>query len=460
MRTLYTKDFYGLAFFIPFALASVFFSSSLSAQPSKNINGLDIKRWDDEMGSRVYFVKTNRLPIIDVAIDIDAGSRWDPVGKEGLASMVSNMLFKGHKDKKLIIGEEKVGEFFAENSIIRSVSTSRDKVTITLRFLNEPEVIERVIKFISDVFKGPLVNNSILERQKDLKIIGLREALTRPQQIALRELWKRMYPEHPYGRSPTEESLKNLDRVNLLEFFETFWTPPRMTFSIVGDVSKKTVKKFVSTISQARTMIGKTKTQPSGYNTILPPVIYPLGKTAEIEHPAEQSHIWIGLPLMARHQTEDVFPFFVANHILGGSGFGSRLTLEVREKRGLSYSVFSGFSLLKQKGPFFIGLQTGKEKREEALGIVRTTLEDFVKNGPTSEELESAKTGLIGGFALKLDSNRKTLLNLSQIAFYNLPLDYLDEWVDNMTAVTREDVMRVLRTYFSMENLSTVVIGK
>jgi zinc protease len=134
--------------------------------------------------------------------------------------------------------------------------------------------------------------------------------------------------------------------------------------------------------------------------------------------------------------------------------------LEVREKRGLSYSVFSGFSLLKQKGPFFIGLQTGKEKREEALGIVRTTLEDFVKNGPTSEELESAKTGLIGGFALKLDSNRKTLLNLSQIAFYDLPLDYLDEWVDNMTAVTREDVMRVLRTYFSMENLSTVVIGK
>ena len=152
MRTLNVKNFYRLAFLISFALASVFFSSFLSAQPSKNTNGLDIKRWDDEMGSRVYFVKTNRLPIIDVAIDVDAGSRWDPVGKEGLASMVSNMLFKGHKDKKLIIGEEKVGEFFAENSIIRSVSTSRDKVTITLRFLNEPEVIERVISFISAVF--------------------------------------------------------------------------------------------------------------------------------------------------------------------------------------------------------------------------------------------------------------------------------------------------------------------
>ena len=114
MRTLYVKNFYGLAFLVPFALASFFFNSSLSAQPSKNTNGLDIKRWDDEMGSRVYFVKTNRLPIIDVAIDVDAGSRWDPVGKEGLASTVSNMLFKGHKDKKLIIGEEKIGEFFAE----------------------------------------------------------------------------------------------------------------------------------------------------------------------------------------------------------------------------------------------------------------------------------------------------------------------------------------------------------
>ena len=72
-----------------------------------------------------------------------------------------------------------------------------------------------------------------------------------------------------------------------------------------------------------------------------------------IDHPAEQSHIWIGSPMLARHQIEDIFPFFVANYILGGSGFGSRLTTEVREKRGLSYSVFSGFSLLKQKGPFF-----------------------------------------------------------------------------------------------------------
>ena len=189
-------------------------------------------------------------------------------------------------------------------------------------------------------------------------------------------------------------------------------------------------------------------------------MVFPLAETLMIDHPAEQSHIWIGAPMLARHQIEDIFPFFVANYILGGSGFGSRLTTEVREKRGLSYSVFSGFSLLKQKGPFFIGLQTGKQNTTVALKVVQETLTDFVNNGPDEIELEKAKTGLIGGFALKLDSNKKALMNLSQIAYYGLPLDYLDNWVDRIASVTKEDVKRVLRTYFVSENMQTVIVGK
>ena len=195
------------------------------------------------------------------------------------------------------------------------------------------------------------------------------------------------------------------------------------------------------------------------YKKILPPVVFPLAETLMIDHPAEQSHIWIGAPMLARHQIEDIFPFFVANYILGGSGFGSRLTTEVREKRGLSYSVFSGFSLLKQKGPFFIGLQTSKQNTTVALKVVQKTLTDFVNNGPDELELEKAKTGLIGGFALKLDSNKKALMNLSQIAYYGLPLDYLDNWVDRIASVTKEDVKRVLRTYFVSENMQTVIVG-
>ena len=427
---------------------------------------LNIKSWKTDSGSSVFFVNSQRLPMIDVMVDIDAGSRWDPSGLEGLASLVAGMLLKGHHSDGKIVSEEEIGEFFVQNSIIRSVSTSRDKVSISLRFLNEPEVIQKLGRFLQNVLSKPEFNESILARQKSRSLLALRESLTRPQQLALRNLWDKMYPDHPYGRSVTEQSLGNVSREELQTFFRKFWTPERMTFSVVGDIEEEELESFLGEITNFQPKNSFSKFEENlerqenfNYKKILPPVVFPLAETLMIDHPAEQSHIWIGAPMLARHQIEDIFPFFVANYILGGSGFGSRLTTEVREKRGLSYSVFSGFSLLKQKGPFFIGLQTGKQNTTVALKVVQETLTDFVNNGPDELELEKAKTGLIGGFALKLDSNKKALMNLSQIAYYGLPLDYLDNWVDRIASVTKEDVKRVLRTYFVSENMQTVIVG-
>ena len=427
---------------------------------------LNIKSWKTDSGSSVFFVNSQRLPMIDVMLDIDAGSRWDPSGLEGLASLVAGMLFKGHYSDGKMVSEEEIGEFFVQNSIIRSVSTSRDKASISIRFLNEPEIIQKLGRFLQNVLSKPEFNESILARQKRRSLLALRESLTRPQQLALRNLWDKMYPDHPYGRGVTEQSLGNVSREELQTFFRKFWTPERMTFSVVGDIEERELESFLGNITNFQSKHSFSKFEEKlerqenfNYKKILPPVVFPLAETLMIDHPAEQSHIWIGAPMLARHQVEDIFPFFVANHILGGSGFGSRLTSEVREKRGLSYSVFSGFSLLKQKGPFFIGLQTGKQNTTVALKVVQETLTDFVNNGPDELELEKAKTGLIGGFALKLDSNKKVLMNLSQIAYYGLPLDYLDNWVDRIASVTKEDVKRVLKTYFVSENMQTVIVG-
>ena len=428
---------------------------------------LDIKNWKTGSGSSVFFVKSKRLPMIDIMLDVDAGSRWDPADLEGLASVVAGMLLKGHYSDRKIVTEEEVGEFFVRNSIIRSVSTTRDKASISLRFLNEPEVVEKLGRFLQDVFSNPAFDESILARQKNRSLLALKESLTRPQQLALRNLWYNMYPDHPYGRSVTEQSLGNISRKELQTFFSKFWIPERMTISVVGDIKEKDLESFLdyTTNFQRSNSLSKVENDVIeqdnfNYKKILPPVVFPVAETVTIKHPAEQSHIWIGAPMLARHQIEDIFPFFVANYILGGSGFGSRLTMEVREKRGLSYSVFSGFSLLKQKGPFFIGLQTGKKNTSLALKVVQETLDDFVNNGPDEIELQKAKTGLIGGFALKLDSNKKILMNLSQIAYYGLPLDYLDDWIDRVASVTKEDVKRVLKKYFLSENMQTVIVGK
>ena len=143
---------------------------------------LNIKSWKTDSGSSVFFVNSQRLPMIDVMLDIDAGSRWDPSGLEGLASLVAGMLLKGHYSDGKIVSEEEIGEFFVQNSIIRSVSTSRDKASISLRFLNEPEVIQKLGRFLQNVFSKPEFNESILTRQKSRSLLALRESLTRPQQ--------------------------------------------------------------------------------------------------------------------------------------------------------------------------------------------------------------------------------------------------------------------------------------
>jgi zinc protease len=149
----------------------------------------------------------------------------------------------------------------------------------------------------------------------------------------------------------------------------------------------------------------------------------------------------------------------VGNYILGGGGFVSRLTEEIREKRGLSYSVFSAFQPLAQPGPFLIGLQTQSAKAPEALEVVRDTLTRFLNEGPTAQELKAAQENLVGGFALRVDSNRKLLDNYAQINFYDMPLNYLQTWSSNIAAVTAEDIRRVMTRVVKPDQLSVVVVA-
>ena len=226
------------------ALCSIYSAQGLEKEQEGVDQHLNIESWKTKSGSSIFFVNSQRLPMIDIMVDVDAGSRWDPFGLEGLASVVAGMLFKGHYSDGKIVSEEKVREFFVQNSIIRSVNTSRDKVSISLRLLNEPDVIQKLGRFLQNVLSNPAFNESILARQKSRSLLALKESLTRPQQLALRNLWDKMYPDHPYGRSVTEQSLGNVSREELQIFFRKFWTPERMTFSVVGDVEKKELEIF------------------------------------------------------------------------------------------------------------------------------------------------------------------------------------------------------------------------
>src|SRR6185436_115924 len=148
-----------------------------------------------------------------------------------------------------------------------------------------------------------------------------------------------------------------------------------------------------------------------------------------------QAHIVIGEPGI-RRDDPDYFPIFVGNYILGGGGFQSRITDEVRSKRGLAYSAYSYFSPMLRQGPFMVGMQTKADQAKDALEVARKVLADYVTNGPTPKELAAAKKNLIGGFPMRIDSNRKIHEYLSVIGYYRLPLTYLDDFTSNVEHVT------------------------
>jgi len=188
--------------------------------------------------------------------------------------------------------------------------------------------------------------------------------------------------------------------------------------------------------------------------------VAPLTQASEqrIAFDSAQAHVLLGQPGYKRNDP-DFFALLVGNYILGGGGFVSRLTNEVREKRGLSYSVYSYFSPGMHAGAFTIGLQTRPDQADQALQVSREVLTRFVADGPTEAELQAAKDNLIGGFALRLDSNRKLLDNVANIAWNALPLDYLYHWTQNVQRITVSDIKAAFQRKLQPGKMVTVVLG-
>jgi zinc protease len=190
------------------------------------------------------------------------------------------------------------------------------------------------------------------------------------------------------------------------------------------------------------------------------PEVAPLGAASQqrIAFQSAQAHVFIGQPGYKRDDP-DFFALTVGNYILGGGGFVSRLTTEVREKRGLSYSVYSYFAPGLHAGAFTLGLQTRPDQADQAVQVSREVVKKFVDQGPTAAELKGAKDNLIGGFALRIDSNRKLLDNVANIAWNNLPLDYLDTWTQQVARITQADIKAAFARKLQPEKMVTVIVG-
>lgn len=419
-----------------------------------------IEHWTQPSGAQVFLVPSQALPMLDVQLDFDAGGRRDPAGQAGLAGATAGLVGKGVRvgqDGAAGLDENALGEAWADLGASLSVHASGDRMSFALRSLTYPDLLPRAVQLAARQLADPAFAADVWQRERESWVAAIKEANTRPATLAGRAFSQAVYGSHPYGFDTTEATLGRISVTDIEAFYRALIQPCRAKVTVVGAVHRAQADALV--LQLLAPLAGRSAGAACAALADLPevaPLVKPV--TLNIAFKSAQAHVLIGQPGYKRADP-DHFALLVGNYILGGGGLVSRLTNEVREKRGLSYSVYSAFGPGLHAGAFTIGLETRPDQAEQALAVSRQVLADFVANGPTQEELQAAKDHLIGGFALLLDSNRKLLSNVANIAWHQLPLDYLDSWTQQVARVSVADVRSAFARKLQTDTMVTVVLG-
>ena len=408
-----------------------------------------IQQWQTSAGAEVYFVENHDLPIVDLSVNFAAGSARDSAEKSGLAGITRYLMALGAAG----MSDEVIANKMADIGAVLGGDFDVDRAAFKLRTLSSPREQSQALEIFTKVLQKPDFPEAVLSREKARIISGLQESATQPESMSSKAFMTAMYGKHPYALddSGEVETVSNIKRDDLLDFYNKHYGAKGAVIAVIGDLTRDQANTIAENISN-----GMPKTADVGP---IAKVEYPTAPVElRIAHPASQSHILLGYPGIKRGDP-DLFPLYVGNYILGGGGFVSRLTEEVREKRGLVYSVYSYFMPMAELGPFQIGLQTKKDQANAALKLVHETLDKFLKNGVTEKELIAAKANIIGGFPMRIDSNGKILDYLSVIGFYKLPLNYLDEYNKKVASVTTAQIKEAFNRRLKPENFVTVIVG-
>ena len=428
--------------FVPLlGLALLVFPLLVQANP-------DIEHWKTPKGLKVYYLESHELPMLDVRLVFDAGSARD--GEQpGLSSLTNGELFSGtsKRDLETVARElDDVGAQYGAGSL-------RDMAWLELRSLIRPESLDPALDVFLDVVADPQFPRNDFERSRKQRLVALKAEEQSPSSVASKAYYRAVYGDHPYASpvSGTLESVKKIGRKDLQQFYETYYVANNAVLVIVGDMDRQQAEKLALRFDTALSAGEKAPALPE---------VKPLEKAVNIRmpFPSEQAHIYIGQPGMSRTDP-DYFPLYVGNHVLGGSGFTSRLMKQVRSDRGLAYSVYSYFMPMRAQGPFLAGLQTRVDQADMAVDLVYETLATYRKEGPTDKELMASKRNITGGFPLRIASNGDLVEYLAVIGFYDLPLDYLDTFVAKVEAIDQKAITDAYQRRLDPDRMVTVVVG-
>ncbi|HKA32428.1 MAG TPA: pitrilysin family protein [Candidatus Binatia bacterium] len=398
-------------------------------------------------GAVVVTSEQKALPMVTMSLLIEGGARLDPTGREGLANLAAQLLTYGTKQHTAVqLGE--VLDFLGA-----SLTTGCTEETLSINFTLLKKDLDEGLRLLAEVLTEASFPPDEIERRKQAVIAGIRAQEEQPGQVAEVKFLETLFPKSPYGRrvEGTPESVKSIDRAELLAFYQNELRPDRAILAVVGDVSQREI------VDKLNSALRPWQKKPAAK---LPPPNAAPGAPAfiKINKQLTQANIVLGHAGVPRSHP-DYYAIQVMNYILGGGGFSSRMMDSIRNERGFAYSVYSQFDPRKYAGSFEVVMQTKNESAGEAIKIAVSDIRKMREQGVTDAELNEAKDYLIGSFPLRFDTNRKVAAFLSQVEFYGLGLDYPDRYPEIIRKISREDVLRAARTYLHPEKLITVVVA-
>ncbi len=411
-------------------------------------SALEIKRMTLKNGAVLLVSESHQLPMVTLSIAFDAGSRRDPAGKEGLAALTAQSLREGTKSLAADEFNRKIDFMGSE----LAVSAGRDYASAG--FTSLKKYLPDTLRLLAGVLTAPGLRDADITRKRAELVAAIKADEEQPGYVADVTFLKDLYGSSPYGHpvSGSAESVAKLSPDDARRFYRDHYRLDGAVIAVAGDVSADEIK---ASLEEELTGLAGTQTpQPEPP----PPQVGSGLHVKLIDRNVAQANLILGFGGVAR-SNPDFYKLQVMNYILGGGGFASRLVQSVRSKAGLAYSVSSGFDAGKFPGSFSVGLQTKNQSANQALDLVIKQLREMQEKPVSDAELEGAKRFLIGSFPLKIDKQSSIAGFMLQVELYGLGLDYADRYPKLIQVVTKDDVLKVARTYLHPDAAIVVAVA-
>jgi len=392
-------------------------------------------------------IEENALPIIDIKINIKYGSRDDGLRK-GITNFAINLLHKQEVDNvKLINHFERIGAIYSSD-------VSRDSSHISVRLISTPENIDYISKKLNTLLKYNYITQNLIDDNKDKVFNAIHKRELNPSSIIQDKANEIFFTNTGYAHPVLgyRNNIKDLNIEALRSYLDLIINQNSIEINIVGDINENSSANLISNIF---------KGIPKGKHTDKEKFVlnYKKGKQlVNIPHGSKQTHIAIYIPSITRLD-KNFYNILVANYIFGGSGFGSMLMKEIREERGLAYSVYSYLVPYNDFGVLKIGMQTETKNTNKSIEILKNQIIKFKNFNISKSSIGFAKIGLLRSFNLRFDTNKKMLENLSAINAYNIPENYFENYINGINSVTIHSVKESLKPSVMFDNSLIITVG-